>query len=93
MAGRKREFVMMNEAEFWRISQGICGGSVMSERIKVFTFLSGHGETLLEPRQEDTINQWLASVKGNIVQVSQSESARQGVGHHVTVCVWYVPEQ
>lgn len=65
----------------------------MSERMKVFTFLSGHGETLLEPRHEETINQWLAGVKGRVVQVSQSESVRQGVGHHVTVCVWYVPDQ
>ena len=65
----------------------------MSERMKVFTFLSGHGETLLEPRHEDTINQWLANVKGRVMQISQSESARQGVGHHVTVCVWYVPDQ
>ena len=64
----------------------------MKERMKVFTFLSGHGETLLEPRHEDTINQWLAGVDGRVMQVSQSESVRQGVGHHVTVCVWYVPD-
>jgi hypothetical protein len=25
------------------------------------------------------------------VQVSQSESERTGAGHHVTICVWYVP--
>jgi hypothetical protein len=64
----------------------------MQERVKVFTFLSGHGETLLDPPHEDHINQWLAAVKGEVVQVSQSESERAGAGHHVTICVWYVPE-
>jgi len=65
----------------------------MLERLKVFTFISGHGETLLEPRHEDHINQWLASVKGQVVDISQSESERSGAGHHVTVCIWYVPEE
>ena len=64
----------------------------MNERVKVFTFVSGHGETVIEPRHEDHINQWLASVKAKLVNVSQSESSRSGVGHHVTVCIWYVPE-
>lgn len=63
----------------------------MQERLKVFTFVSGHGETVVD-RQEDHINQWLESVKGQIVEVSQSESERAGAGHHVTVCIWYVPE-
>ena len=65
----------------------------MQERVKVFTFLSGHGETVIEPRHEDHINQWLSAIKGRLVQVSQSESERPGVGHHVTVCIWYVPEE
>jgi hypothetical protein len=65
----------------------------MQERVKVFTFLSGHGETVLEPVHEDHINRWLATAKGQIVQISQSESERSGVGHHVTVCLWYVPEE
>ncbi len=64
----------------------------MSERVKIFTFVSGHGETLVEPRHEDHINEWLRSVNGRIVQVSQSESERTGVGHHVTVCIWYTIE-
>ena len=64
----------------------------MNERVKVFTFVSGHGETVIEPRHEDHINQWLANIKGKLVKVSQSESSRSGVGHHVTVCIWYVPE-
>ncbi|HMF16042.1 MAG TPA: hypothetical protein VKE98_02495 [Gemmataceae bacterium] len=64
----------------------------MNERVKVFTFVGGHGETVIEPRHEDHINQWLASAKGKLVNVSQSESSRSGAGHHVTVCIWYVPE-
>jgi hypothetical protein len=65
----------------------------MLERVKIFTFLSGHGETLLEPRHEEHINQWLASIKGRVTHVSQSESERPGVGHHVTICLWYVREE
>jgi hypothetical protein len=64
----------------------------MQERIKIFTFVSGHGETLVEPPHEDHINQWLATVPGQVVSVSQSESTHPGTGHHVTVCVWYLPE-
>lgn len=63
----------------------------MQERIKVFTFVSGHGETVLGSAQEEHINQWLASVEGKLAHVSQSESERQGVGHHVTISLWYVP--
>jgi len=63
----------------------------MQERLKVFTFVSGHGETVVEPRHEEHINQWLASVSGTLVRVTQSESERSGVGHHVTVCLWYIP--
>jgi len=64
----------------------------MKERVKIFTFVSGHGETLVEAPHEDHINRWLASVQGQLVRVSQSESERTGVGHHVTLCVWYIPE-
>jgi hypothetical protein len=63
----------------------------MRERLKVFTFVSGHGETVIEPRHEDHINQWLASVEGTLVRVTQSESEHHGAGHHVTVCLWYIP--
>jgi hypothetical protein len=65
----------------------------MRERLKVFTFVSGHGETVVEPPHEERINQWLATVSGRLVHVSQSESERAGAGHHVTVCVWYVLEK
>jgi hypothetical protein len=65
----------------------------MNERVKMFTFVSGHGATLLDPALEDTINRWLANNPGELVQVSQSESERAGVGCHVTVCLWYVPQE
>ncbi len=64
----------------------------MHERVKIFTFVSGHGEMLIEPPHQDHINQWLANAKGRITRVTQSESERPGDGHHVTVCVWYDPE-
>ena len=65
----------------------------MRERVKVFTFVSGHGETVVGSTQEEHVNRWLASVDGKLLHVSQSESERPGVGHHITVCVWYVPEE
>jgi len=64
----------------------------MQERVKVFTHISGHGATLIESPLEDAINQWLASAGGRMTHVTQSESERSGVGHHVTICVWYVPQ-
>ncbi len=64
----------------------------MEERVKVFTFISGHGETLVEPPHEDHINQWLSQVKGRVLNISQSESERTGTGQHVTVCIWYLPD-
>ncbi len=65
----------------------------MKEQVKVFTFVSGHGETVVEPPHEDHINQWLSMTKGRVVHVSQSESEDGQAGHHVTVCLWYVPEE
>jgi hypothetical protein len=63
----------------------------MRERVKVFTHVSGHGETVAEPPLEDRINQWLAAAGGRLVNITQSESDRAGSGHHLTVCVWYIP--
>lgn len=63
----------------------------MLTRVKVFTHLVGGGASVIEPKFEDQINQWLESVHGQIRHVTQSESDRGGNGHHVTVCVWYVP--
>jgi len=65
----------------------------MQERVKVFTFVSGHGETLIEPPHESHMNQWLAQIKGRISHVTQSESERSGIGQHVTVCIWYIPDE
>lgn len=65
----------------------------MNERIKIFTFISGHGETLVDPPHEDHINEWLASNSGQILEITQSESPRPGGGHHVTVCVCYLPTE
>lgn len=63
----------------------------MRERVKIFTFVSGHGETLIGSALEDHINQWLTQAPGELLSVTQSESERPGIGHHVTVCVWYMP--
>ncbi|HZZ79793.1 MAG TPA: hypothetical protein VFE62_14845 [Gemmataceae bacterium] len=63
----------------------------MKERVKIFTFITGHGEQLLQPKEEEQINQWLASVNGHVERITQSESVRQGIGHHITVSVWYEP--
>lgn len=65
----------------------------MQEQVKIFTFVSGHGETILEPRHEDQINRWLSSLKGQVVHISQSESERAGAGHHITLCIWYIPQE
>ncbi len=64
----------------------------MQERVKVFTYVSGEGSTLLEPELEDHINDWLKKTKGKLVNVTQSESHRQGTVQHITVCVWYLPD-
>ncbi len=65
----------------------------MKEGAKVFTFVSGHGETVVEPPHEEHINQWLSTAKGRVTQISQSESERPGEGQHMTLCVWYIPEE
>jgi hypothetical protein len=65
----------------------------MRERLKIFTFLSGHGETVVQPEQEEHINQWLADTSGTLLDVTQSESHRPGAGHHVTLCIWYAEEE
>jgi hypothetical protein len=64
----------------------------MRERVKIFSFVSGHGETVVEPPHEDHINDWLSRANGKLVRISQSESERAGAGHHLTLCVWYEPE-
>ena len=63
----------------------------MRERVKIFTYISGTGSTVIESSLEDHINEWLAGVDGEILEISQSESERAGAGHHVTVSIWYLP--
>lgn len=65
----------------------------MQERVKILTFVSGHGETLVDPPHEDHVNQWLLQFKGRLVHVSQTESERTGSGQHATVCIWYLPDE
>ena len=64
----------------------------MQERVKIFTYTSGTGATVIQTTLEDHINEWLAGTRGRLVRVTQSESERPKAGPHVTVCVWYVPE-
>ena len=64
----------------------------MNERVKVFTYVSGEGSTLLEAGLEERINKWLSETPGKVLRITQSESDRPGAAQHVTVCVWYVPE-
>jgi hypothetical protein len=61
----------------------------MNERVKIFTFLSGHGETVVQTAHEEHINRWLAATPGTLLDVTQSESERPGLGHHITLCIWY----
>jgi hypothetical protein len=65
----------------------------MQERVKVFTFISGTGATVIETTLEDRINEWLARTGGKLLSVSQSESTRPGTGHHITVSLWYTGEE
>ena len=64
----------------------------MKERVKVFTFVTGHGEAIIASPLEEHINQWLAQSRGKLTHITQSESERPGNGHHVTVCIWYEAE-
>jgi hypothetical protein len=61
----------------------------MRERVKIFTFVSGHGEALVRPPHEEHINEWLATTGGPNVRVTQSESDRPEQGHPVMLCIWY----
>jgi hypothetical protein len=63
----------------------------MKERLKLFTHISGQGSTVADTELEGEINEWLASIDGKIVLITQSESSRDSRGQHVTVCVWYRP--
>ena len=62
----------------------------MHERVRIFTYCSGTGATVVESKLEDDINAWLEKTQGRITNVVQSESERQGTAH-VTVSIWYAP--
>ncbi len=64
----------------------------MKTRVKMFTYVSSEGSTLIEPELEDHINDWLAKTNGTLVSMTQSESQRSNQTQHTTVCVWYIPE-
>lgn len=65
----------------------------MTTRVKVFTYISGSGSTVIETTLEDRINEFLNDLDGSLLEISQSESERAGGGHHVTICIWYVPRK
>jgi hypothetical protein len=67
--------------------------TTMRERAKVFVFThpGGEGTTASEANTQEMLNDWLAETEGEIVRITQSESARANDSAHVTVCVWYVP--
>ena len=62
----------------------------MKERVRIFTYCSGTGATVVETKLEDDLNDWLDKTDGRITHIQQSESERQGTAH-VTVSIWYVP--
>ena len=62
-------------------------------RTLISTISRIHGETIVESPLEELINQWLTAAKGTLVKITQSESEHAGAGHHITLCVWYVPAE
>jgi hypothetical protein len=62
----------------------------MKCQVRIFTYSSGTGSTIIESTLEDRINEWLRHYPGKILFVTQSESER---GHtaHTTVSIWYEP--
>jgi len=65
----------------------------MKERVKLFTHISGQGSTAADTELEGIINEWLETTEGKIATITQSESARDSQGQHITVCVWYRPDE
>ena len=64
----------------------------MTTRVKIFTYSSGTGSTLIESSLEDHINDWLSRFDGRVLFVTQSESERQKTAH-TTVSIWYEPAE
>lgn len=63
----------------------------MRERVKIFTHATGIGVPVNARPLEDAINQFFEHTPGRLVRLRQSECERPGVGHQITVTVWYVP--
>ena len=63
----------------------------MNERVKIFTHITSTTSSAAATSLEEHVNDWLRTTNGRMLNVSQSESERKGIGHHVTICVWYEP--
>ena len=63
----------------------------MIERVKIFTQQTGMGAPVQPRPLEEAINQWLETTPGRLRRIRQSECERPGIGHQVTICIWYVP--
>ena len=63
----------------------------MKERVKIFNHQTSIGAPVNSRPLEEAINQWLEATPGRLVRIRQSESERPGIGHQVTICIWYVP--
>lgn len=64
----------------------------MNCQVKIFTYSSGTGSTVIENTLEDRINKWLQQEQARILFVTQSESERSQTAH-TTVSIWYEPGQ
>jgi hypothetical protein len=62
----------------------------MKCQVRIFTYSSGTGSTIIESTLEDRINEWLSHDPGKILFVTQSESERSRTAH-TTVSIWYEP--
>ena len=63
----------------------------MRERVKVFTYVSGTGSTVVETRWKTTSTSGLQASKERC-SPSASPRANGRVRRTLTVCVWYLPE-
>jgi hypothetical protein len=56
----------------------------MHERLKIFSFLSGHGETIVQLPHESHINNWLSTIQGKvfICYAIRKRAYRVGSSYH-----------
>ncbi len=64
----------------------------MKTRVKVFSYATGEGTTIVDAGLESHINDWLNQCDGKVLFVTQSESARPNAAQHITVCIWYTSD-